>query len=112
MAIACAMLAAIAATAFATTNPPSFLLAVDASSIGSLDCDGSCPPFRWDTASPPSDALAQLARAGVNTVRIRLWNSPVPSAAYANLTGVLRLARRVTSAGMAVWIDPHYSDTW
>jgi arabinogalactan endo-1,4-beta-galactosidase len=111
---ATALLAAATAAAASRVAPPrpAFIKGVDASSIGSLDCDGGCPTFRWDAASPPSDAVQQLARGGVNTVRIRLWNDPAPSAAYANLTGVLALARRVTAAGMAVWLDFHYSDTW
>ena len=101
----------LSATA-AAAQAPAFMLAVDISSLGSLDCDSACPPFSWDATSPTSDALAQLKRGGVNTVRIRLWNAPTSAMAYSNLTGVLRLARRVAAAGMGVWLDPHLSDTW
>ena len=111
-AAAAAAVAALLSLAAAAPPRPAFIKGVDASSIGSLDCDGACPKFKWDASSPPSDALQQLARAGVNTLRVRLWNDPVPEAAYANLTGVLALARRATSAGLALWLDPHYSDTW
>lgn len=89
-----------------------FIKGADFSSIGSLDCDGACPVFKWDTGSQSTDAVQQLARAGLNTIRIRIWNNPVPSMSYANLTGVLNLAARVKAAGMNVWLDFHYSDTW
>jgi arabinogalactan endo-1,4-beta-galactosidase len=109
------LLALCAAALVASTtmaSPPAFIKGVDFSSIGSMDCDGACPKFKWDANSPPSDAVQLLAKGGINTVRIRLWNDPAPYASYSNLTGVLKLAKRVTDAGMAVWLDFHYSDTW
>jgi arabinogalactan endo-1,4-beta-galactosidase len=92
--------------------PAAFILGADMSYVGVEDCDGACPVFRESAESAPEDVFAMLASAGVTTVRLRLWNNPVASESYANLTGVLGLARRVRGAGLQVWLDLHMSDTW
>ena len=107
--LACALAALTGDVVSAAPPRPTLIKGVDFSSIGGIDCNGACPKFRWSETSEPSDAIQQLARAGINTVRIRLWNDPAPYASYSNLTGVLALAKRVTDAGMAVWLDFHYS---
>ena len=89
------------------------LKCVDMSSLPSLDCGGSCSPFRASVGGPQgADALAVLATAGVNCARLRIWNAPARNAEYANLTGVLGMATRATRAGLQVYLDFHYSDTW
>lgn len=61
------------------------------------------------------------AAAGLNSVRLRLWVDPSadtpnawpgPDYTYANLTSVLGMARRAHVAGLAIWLDFHYSDVW
>lgn len=102
----------VATAAGARAAPVDFVKGADFSSIGSIDCDGACPKFKWDGSSAPSDAVQQLAKGGINTVRIRLWNNPTSWMSYSNITGVLQLAKRVHDAGMQIWLDFHYSDTW
>ena len=51
-----------------------------------------------------------LAANGVNTVRQRLWASP--SDGNYNLDYNLRLARRAKAAGLKLYLDLHFSDTW
>lgn len=51
-----------------------------------------------------------LADSGVNTVRQRIWVTP--SGGVYNLDYNLQLARRAKAAGLGVYLNFHYSDTW
>jgi len=51
-----------------------------------------------------------LKNSGVNTVRQRLWVNP-PDGNY-NLNYNLKLANRAKVAGLQIYLDIHYSDTW
>ncbi len=59
-----------------------------------------------------------LASHGVNSVRLRLWNSPfdIDGVAYGggsdDLVTVIETARRCKAAGMSFLLDFHYSDFW
>jgi len=116
-------LLSLAAAVCATARP--FILGSDLSYLDVLDCGGTCSPFRATAGGPTGDALAMTAAGGWTHVRIRIWvdpsthsSSPYPPGpggtddTYANLTGVLALSRRVHAAGLAVWLDFHYSLTW
>ncbi|WP_328993511.1 glycosyl hydrolase 53 family protein [Kribbella sp. NBC_01245] len=56
------------------------------------------------------DALDILKSAGVNYVRLRIWNNP--RSGYNNKAKVLEYARTVKAKGLKLMIDFHYSDTW
>jgi arabinogalactan endo-1,4-beta-galactosidase len=43
-------------------------------------------------------------------VRLRLWHQPQD--AHSSLAEVAALATRIHQAGMNVWLDIHYSDSW
>jgi arabinogalactan endo-1,4-beta-galactosidase len=51
-----------------------------------------------------------LKNSGVNTVRQRLWVNP--SNGYYDLAYNIELAKRAQSAGLGVYLDLHFSDTW
>lgn len=51
-----------------------------------------------------------LTASGVNTVRQRLWVNP--SDGNYNLAYNLKLAKRAYAAGLQIYIDMHFSDTW
>jgi arabinogalactan endo-1,4-beta-galactosidase len=51
-----------------------------------------------------------LASSGANAARQRVWVNP--SNGVYNLNYNLQLAQRVQSAGMKVYLDLHFSDTW
>lgn len=51
-----------------------------------------------------------LKSSGVNTVRQRLWANP--SGGNYNLAYNLKLAARAKAAGLNVYLDIHFSDTW
>lgn len=51
-----------------------------------------------------------LAANGANTVRQRLWVNP--SSGTYDLTYNLALAQRAHTAGLKIYLDMHFSDTW
>lgn len=56
------------------------------------------------------DPVRLLAHAGITHARLKVWVNPVDG--YNNKARVLPLARRLRRAGIGIWIDFHYSDTW
>lgn len=51
-----------------------------------------------------------LADNGVNSVRQRLWVNP--SDGVYDLEYNIELAKRAQAAGLSIYLDLHYSDTW
>lgn len=51
-----------------------------------------------------------LKNTGVNTVRQRIWVNP--SDGNYNLDYNIKLAKRAKAAGLAIYLDFHYSDNW
>jgi len=51
-----------------------------------------------------------LKNSGVNTVRQRLWVKP--SDGNYNLAYNVKLAKRAQTAGLKIYMDLHFSDTW
>ncbi len=47
---------------------------------------------------------------GINTIRIRLWHSPISNSS--SLNEVLSFAKQCKTAGFKFYLDIHYSDTW
>lgn len=65
----------------------------------------------YKTASGTTEALETiLAASGVNTVRQRVWVNP-SSGSY-DLDYNLALAKRAKAAGLGLYLDLHFSDTW
>ena len=101
-----------------------FIRGVDVSSLLSLLNSGVV--FRDADGNPLGDSveaqgrafMARLADAGVNWVRLRVWNDPFTAEGqgYGGGNNGLKAARRMgrwaTEAGMQVFIDFHYSDFW
>lgn len=97
--------------------PDDFIRGVDISSVFALEQSG----IRYKYADgTQADIFDILAGAGVNYVRIRIWNNPydgnAPYKGYGggncNLYTAKMLGKRATNAGMKVFIDFHYSDFW
>jgi arabinogalactan endo-1,4-beta-galactosidase len=63
-----------------------------------------------DAAGTARDPLDILSGAGVNYVRLRVWNNP--ASGYDNEAKVLAYAKAVKARGLGLMIDFHYSDTW
>jgi arabinogalactan endo-1,4-beta-galactosidase len=64
----------------------------------------------FDAQGNEDDALSILAKAGMNTIRIRLWHSPESTSSSFN--EVVNLANRAKGHGLKILLTVHYSDTW
>lgn len=102
----------------AISNLPSdFIKGVDVSAVTALEKSGVTYSYLDGTSG---DIFDILAGAGVNYVRIRIWNNPYDSEApykgygggNCDLYNAKILGKRATDAGMKVFIDFHYSDFW
>ena len=65
------------------------------------------------------DIFLTLADAGVNTIRVRIWNNPYQTGTHANYGGgvcdlpcAVKIAERCANAGLKLLVDFHYSDFW
>ncbi|WP_300364588.1 glycosyl hydrolase 53 family protein [uncultured Subdoligranulum sp.] len=101
-----------------------FIRGVDVSSLLSLLNSGVV--FRDAEGNPLGDSvesqgkafMTQLADAGVNWVRLRVWNDPYDAQGHGygggnnDLNAALQMGRWATEAGLQVLIDFHYSDFW
>ena len=96
-----------------------FARGVDISEVIALEKSGASYKYLDGTTG---DIFDILAGAGVNYVRIRIWNNPYDSssstgykgygAGNCDLYNAKVLGKRATDAGMKVFIDFHYSDFW
>jgi arabinogalactan endo-1,4-beta-galactosidase len=67
--------------------------------------------IQYKTASGTVQPLEKiLAASGVNTVRQRVWVNP--SNGDYNLAYNIAIAKRAKAAGLGLYVDFHYSDTW
>ncbi len=64
----------------------------------------------YNTNNVKEDMLLTLKNAGVNTIRLRIWNNPTNT--HSSLNEVKTFAAEVKKLGMKVWLTVHYSDTW
>ncbi|CAK7211949.1 hypothetical protein SBRCBS47491_001297 [Sporothrix bragantina] len=83
---------------------------VDWSSVAVEEAAGVT--YKTASGNQPAKLETILAASGVNMVRQRLWVNPKPDNGAYNLAYNLALARRARAAGLAVYLDLHYSDTW
>ena len=94
-----------------------FAKGVDISEVIALENSGASYYYLDGTSG---DIFDILKGAGVNYVRIRIWNNPYDSsspykgygAGNCDLWNAKVLGKRATDAGMKVFIDFHYSDFW
>ena len=77
----------------------SFLPEIEAAAVDFKDATGTT-----------KDLLDILKESGINTIRLRVWHTPVSE--HASLPEVKELSDRIKAKGMKVWLSVHYSDTW
>lgn len=87
------------------SNPP-FYVGADLSFLQQIESGGSV----FKENGTPKDILTILKGHGINTIRLRIWNSPADG--WNDLTKTLAMAKRVKNAGLSLLLDFHYSDTW
>lgn len=68
----------------------------------------------YNSSGVKTDIFAILASYGCNAIRLRTWVNPSTDPVNGNCsaTQTAAMAARAKAAGMAVYIDIHYGDTW
>ncbi|MFF7653103.1 arabinogalactan endo-beta-1,4-galactanase [Streptomyces sp. NPDC007983] len=110
-----ALLAAVFALAAALLAVPTKASAVNALSMRGADVSTAQRALDlgaryYDANGKAADPLDILKGAGVNYVRLRVWNNP--ASGYNNKAKVLAYAKTVKAKGLKLLVDFHYSDTW
>ncbi|SVA70713.1 uncharacterized protein METZ01_LOCUS123567, partial [marine metagenome] len=88
------------------TRSNQFITGVDISMLKQVEESGG---LFYENGSQ-IDPIQIFKDKGINTVRIKIWHTP--SLNYNNLESVLEIADRVSSVGLDLLLDFHYSDTW
>lgn len=97
------------------TASPSLILGADVSSLISLENSGV---VYHDFDGQQKDLLDILSQAGVNCIRVRVWNDPYDGASNGygggncDLSNAIALGKRAKEYGMGLLVDFHYSDFW
>ncbi|MFC7677428.1 glycosyl hydrolase 53 family protein [Paenibacillus sp. GCM10028914] len=92
-----------------------FIKGVDISSILSLEKSGV--KF-YNENEKEQDIFKTLSDAGVNYIRVRVWNNPFDSNGNGygggnnDLASAAEIGKRATANGMKLLVDFHYSDFW
>lgn len=92
-----------------------FIRGMDASAVLAVENSGA-KYYGFD--GEEQDVFKTLAEAGVNYIRLRVWNDPYDENGNGygggnnDVATAIELGRRATQYGMKVCIDFHYSDFW
>jgi len=92
-----------------------FIRGVDIGSILAQEASG-VTFYNWDGTE--QDIFQTLSEAGVNLVRIRIWNDPFDEDGNGfgggnnDVAAAIEIGRRATEHGMGVQLNFHYSDFW
>ncbi len=95
--------------------PADFWMGADVSSLLALEESGV---VYYDFDRNPQDMLKVLSDAGVNCIRVRVWNDPFDAEGHGygggncTLDTAITLGRRAAEYGMGLLVDFHYSDFW
>ncbi len=92
-----------------------FILGMDASCVPSLEKSGVT---YYNYEGQAQDVFQTLAEAGVNYIRVRIWNNPYDSAGNGygggncDIQNAVEIGKRATAYGMKLLVNFHYSDFW
>ncbi len=95
--------------------PDDFYMGMDASSVLAEENSGV---KYYDFEGNEADPFKTMAEAGINYIRLRVWNDPYDSQGNGygggnnDVPTAIELGKRATEYGMKVCIDFHYSDFW
>ncbi len=84
-----------------------FICGADLSRLPEIEENGA---VFYNRKGEAKDALKIFKANGLNTVRLRLWVHP--AGIHSSLQEVAAFSKRIHKAGLKVWLDLHYSDTW
>ncbi len=95
--------------------PEDFIFGMDASSLLAEENSGV---KYYNENKAEQDALKIFSDAGINYIRLRVWNDPYDENGNGygggnnDIPAAIVLGKRATEYGMKVCIDFHYSDFW
>ena len=86
---------------------PFFIKGVDASFIPEIRLSNI---ITKNANGQVEDMLLTLKNAGVNTIRLRIWNDPINQ--HSGFEEVKTFSNEIKKLGLKVWLTIHYSDNW
>ena len=95
--------------------PEDFIMGMDASCVPALEASG-VKYYNYD--GQEQDVFKTLAQAGVNYIRVRIWNDPFDSngngygGGNCTIDTAVEIGKRATQYGMKLLVNFHYSDFW
>lgn len=98
-----------------TEQTPTFWLGADVSTMISQENSGVT---YYDFDGNEADMLSVLKSAGINAIRVRVWNDPYNAegdcygAGVCDIDTAVEIGKRAMALDMDVTVDFHYSDFW
>lgn len=95
--------------------PEDFIMGMDASSVIAEEASGV---RYYDFEGNEQDVFKTLAEAGINAIRVRVWNDPYDEngngygGGNCDIETAIGIGRRATKYGMGLIVDFHLSDFW
>jgi arabinogalactan endo-1,4-beta-galactosidase len=92
-----------------------FIMGMDASCVPALEASGV---KYYNFEGREQDVFQTLAEAGVNYIRVRVWNHPFDAnnngygGGNCDIQNALQIGKRATQYGMKLLLNFHYSDFW
>ena len=92
-----------------------FIMGMDASCVPALENSGV---KYYNYEGREQDVFQTLAEAGVNYIRVRVWNDPFDQngngygGGNCDIQNALAIGKRATQYGMKLLVNFHYSDFW
>jgi arabinogalactan endo-1,4-beta-galactosidase len=92
-----------------------FIMGMDASCVPALEASG-VTYYNYEGAE--QDVFQTLAEAGVNYIRVRVWNDPFDAngkgygGGNCDIENCIAIGKRATKYGMKLLVNFHYSDFW
>jgi len=95
--------------------PEDFIMGMDSSCVPALEASG-VKYYNFD--GQEQDVFKTLAQAGVNYIRVRIWNDPFDAngngygGGNCTIDTAVEIGKRATQYGMKLLVNFHYSDFW
>ena len=92
-----------------------FIMGMDASCVPALEASGV---KYYNYNGEEQEVFQTLAEAGVNYIRVRVWNDPRDASGNGygggncDIDTAVEIGKRATKYGMKLLVDFHYSDFW
>ncbi len=95
--------------------PEEFIMGMDASCVPALEKSGV---KYYNYNKEEQDVFQTLAEAGVNYIRVRVWNDPFDQngkgygGGNCDIDNCIEIGKRATKYGLKLLVNFHYSDFW